>query len=100
MGKNSDGTPDKANITDDGFHLAWSGTSASSPYTAGVIALMLQKNPTLDAAQVKEILKKSAIRDELTGATPNPYWGYGKLNPTAAIRDTPAAAGPPRRGAQ
>jgi subtilisin family serine protease len=97
MGKNADGTADDANITDDGFHLAWAGTSASSPYTAGVIALMLQKNPSLDANQVKEILKKTAIRDELTGATPNPYWGYGKLNPAAAIRETPAPAGPPRR---
>ena len=99
MGMNPDGTPDNADITDDGFHLAWSGTSASSPYTAGVIALMLQKNSTLDAVQVKEILKKTAIRDELTGATPNPYWGYGKLNPAAAIRETPAPAGPPRRKA-
>jgi len=99
MGKNADGTADDANITDDGFHLAWAGTSASSPYTAGVIALMLQKNPSLDANQVKEILKKTAIRDELTGATPNPYWGYGKLNPAAAIRETPAPAGPPRRKA-
>jgi subtilisin family serine protease len=100
MGRNPDGTPDKANITDDGFHLAWSGTSASSPYTAGVIALMLQKNPTLDAVQIKEILKKTAIRDELTGATPNPFWGYGKLNPTAAIRETPPPGGPPRRKAE
>lgn len=100
MGRNRDGSPNKANITDDGFHLAWAGTSASSPYTAGVIALMLQKNPTLTAAQVKEIFKKTAIRDDLTGATPNPYWGYGKLNPAAAIRDTAALAGPPRRVAQ
>lgn len=98
MGMNSDGTKDTANITDDGFHLAWAGTSASSPYTAGVIALMLQKNPTLDANQVKEILKKTAIHDDLTGGTPNPYWGYGKLNPPAAIRDTPAAGGPRRTG--
>ena len=100
MGRNSDGTPDKANITDDGFHLAWQGTSASSPYTAGVIALMLQKNPNLDAVQIKEILKKTAIKDEQTGATPNPYWGYGKLNPPAAIRATTPVAGPPRRGGQ
>ncbi len=100
MGRNPDGSPDKANITDDGFHLAWQGTSASSPYTAGVIALMLQKNPSLDAVQIKEILKKTAIRDELTGATPNPYWGYGKLNPAAAIRATTPMAGAPRRGAQ
>lgn len=100
MGRNRDGSPNKANITDDGYHLAWAGTSASSPYTAGVIALMLQKNPTLNAVQVKEILRKTAIKDELTGATPNPFWGYGKLNPAAAIRDTTPLAGPPRRAAQ
>ena len=100
MGRKRDGSPNNANITDDGYHLAWAGTSASSPYTAGVIALMLQKNPTLTAVQVKEIFKKTAIKDELTGATPNPFWGYGKLNPAAAIRDTTGVAGPPRRGAQ
>lgn len=97
MGRNADGTPDKANITDDGFHLAWRGTSASAPYTAGVIALMLQKNPSLDAVQIKEILKKTAMKDALTGPTPNPHWGYGKLNPIAALRETPAA-GPRRPG--
>src|SRR5262249_26980806 len=39
-----------AAVTRDGKHMAWSGTSAAAPYVAGVVALMFQKNPNLDAA--------------------------------------------------
>jgi subtilisin family serine protease len=73
-------------ITRDGKHLAWAGTSASCPYTAGVIALMLQKNPNLTANQVKQILRDTADRDNaITGLVPNEQWGYGKLDPAAAL---------------
>lgn len=76
-------------ITRDGFHIAWQGTSASAPFTAGVIALMLQKNPKLDAEQVRQILKKSARTNGHVGAVPNPAWGWGMLDPAAAIAATP-----------
>lgn len=90
------GRSDRLFITADGQHVAWKGTSASCPFTAGVIALMLQKNPTLDAAQVRSIITRTARRDEHTGAVPNPQWGWGKLDPTAAINavPTPAKASP------
>ena len=91
MSQDSDKQPDTAHITADGFHLAWSGTSAATPYVAGVIALMLQKNPTLDAAQIKDILTKSAAQDAFTGAVPNIQWGWGKIAPAAAIKATPPA---------
>ncbi|MCP4291009.1 MAG: S8 family serine peptidase [bacterium] len=79
-----------SHITPDGLHLAWEGTSASTPYVAGVVALILQKNPNLDAAQVREILIRTAKSDRNTGSTPNPAWGYGKVNSEAAIRATKA----------
>ncbi len=73
-------------VTRDGKHLAWAGTSASCPYTAGVIALMLQKNPNLTANQVKQILRDTADHDSaVTGFVPNEQWGYGKLDPVAAL---------------
>ncbi len=73
-----------------GKYLAWQGTSASTPYVAGTIALMLQKNPTLDEAQIKAILQKTAVHDRFTGGVPNADWGYGKLDPSAAVAATPA----------
>lgn len=76
-------------ITRDGFHLAWDGTSAAAPFTAGVIALMLEKNSTLDSTQIKRILTRTTSQDEFVGATPNPEWGHGKLNPVAALAATP-----------
>lgn len=95
MGEISKGTPDKADIMPDGVHLAWAGTSAASPYVAGVIALMLQKNPTLDEDQVRHILETTARSDSFTGAVPNSGWGYGKIDPAAAI----AAVHPPAAAA-
>jgi len=37
------------------------GTSMSAPHVTGVAAQMLEKNPTLDQAQVESILKKTAL---------------------------------------
>lgn len=79
-------------VTRDGKHMAWSGTSAAAPYVAGVVALMFQKNPNLEAAQIKQILIKSAKRDDrFVGPIPNPEWGYGKIDPSAALAATPAS---------
>jgi subtilisin family serine protease len=78
-------------VTRDGKHIAWSGTSAAAPYVAGVVALMFQKNPGLDAAQIKKILIKTAKRDDrFVGPVPNPEWGYGKIDPAAALAATQA----------
>jgi len=74
------------------MHSAWQGTSASSPYTAGVIALMFQHNPTLDVEQIRQILIETALEDEFTGALPNPGWGHGKLNPAVAISRAQSSA--------
>jgi hypothetical protein len=68
-----------------GFYGRASAVSAAAPQVTGVIALMLQENPQLDAAQVKQILQNSARGDNFTGAVPNSDWGYGKLDATAAL---------------
>lgn len=89
--KDSMAAGDEKEITRDGFHIAWQGTSASSPFTAGVIALMLQKNPMLDAEQIRQILRKTARKDGAVGAVPNAVWGWGMIDPAAAIIATPRA---------
>jgi len=73
-------------ISDDGgLYGLSSGTTASAALTTGLIALMLELNPKLDAAQVKTILQETAIRDAFTGAVPNATWGHGKLDAQAAL---------------
>lgn len=82
-------------VTRDGRHIAWAGTSAAAPYAAGVVALIFQKNPGLDAAQVKDILTRTARRgDRFVGSVPNAEWGYGRLDPAAALAATPRPGAP------
>jgi minor extracellular serine protease Vpr len=81
-----------ANTTFNGrtYHFAaFSGTSMSSPATAGVVALMLEASPTLEPRQVKEILISTAREDLRTGIIPSigsPIWGHGKVTVTDAIQ--------------
>lgn len=62
-----------------------SAVSAAAPQVTGIIALMLERNPQLDAAQIKTMLQQSARTDSFTGATPNLNWGYGKVDAHAAV---------------
>ena len=44
------------------------GTSMSSPHIASVVAMMLEKNPTLSQAKVEQILESTAIRVAKSGS--------------------------------
>lgn len=66
-----------------------SGTSMAGPMVTGVVALILDANPYLSPAQVKEIIKTTARTDSYTGIIPSDgsvRWGSGKLNAYAAIK--------------
>jgi len=67
------------------------GTSMAAPHVAGAIALMLQKNPTLPLAQVRQILVTTAAGGD-RGAPE--AWGAGHLNVDAAWESTPSPEGP------
>lgn len=67
-----------------GKYQAFNGTSAATPYTAGILALAFQKKGDLSGAQIRELLKTSASQDRFTGEIPNARWGYGKLDIGAA----------------
>ena len=65
-----------------------SGTSMSSPATAGVVALMLEANPELTPADVRSILEFTARQDNYTGELPGEdenVWGHGKVTASQAV---------------
>jgi serine protease AprX len=59
------------------------GTSFASPFVTGLTALLWQKNPSLTPAQVREILKKTAV--PIPGL-PETYQGHGVVSPKEAVK--------------
>lgn len=63
-----------------GKYRLFNGTSAATPYAAGVCALLLEKRPDLSLERVRKLLDEHATNDFDTEEVPNPRWGRGKLD--------------------
>ena len=72
-------------------YAALQGTSMSAPYVTGAIALLLEKDKSLDWAEIKRRLIKSAALDEFTTPCWNPRWGYGRLQVQRLLEIEPAS---------
>lgn len=68
-----------------GLYGRASAVSAANPIVTGIVALLLEMDPTLDARELKHLLQQSARADNFTGDVPNPIWGYGKVDALAAL---------------
>jgi subtilisin family serine protease len=67
----------------DGYSLQ-TGTSMACPIVAGVAALVMSEEPSLTAAQVRDVLESSA--DDLGETGRDPIYGFGRVNAEAALR--------------
>lgn len=65
------------------YYVLLSGTSMATPTTAGCVALVLDANPDLTPAQVKEIMVKTA---EPMKDTPGILGGAGLVDPAKAVK--------------
>lgn len=73
------------------FYKHFGGTSSATPLVAGVCALILSANPNLTAAQVKQILQRTA--DKI--GSPREYdsrghsvkYGFGRVNADRAVAE-------------
>lgn len=70
------------------------GTSSATPNVSGVVALLLQQYPTLGWRDVREILARSARKNDATeaswatnsaGINFNPRYGHGAVDANAAL---------------
>lgn len=66
------------------YWFATCGTSMSSPFVAGVMALWLQADPTLTSREIKEIMSQTA--DHPVYDPQSPRWGKGILNARAGLQ--------------
>jgi subtilisin family serine protease len=57
------------------------GTSIAAAHVSGVVALMLERNPTLTPAQVRKILSAGAKR-----LGPSDEFGAGLVDPVRALK--------------
>ena len=83
---------DGYNLND--YTLSFRGTSAAAPLVSGIIALMLQANPTLTWRDVQHILVNTAEQNDPTdsgwttngaGHHINHKYGFGAIDATAAV---------------
>jgi subtilisin family serine protease len=81
-----DAQVDPTFVDSTGRYRIFNGTSAATPYAAGVIALLLERRPGLTAGEVQKALHDAASEDAKTGRTPNFRWGHGKLDKKAVER--------------
>ena len=75
--------PDR--ITPDGKHIRLSGTSMSTPVVSGMVALLLERYPSLTPDQIKNLLMGTAL------AYPGEPDHAGAVNATNAMAKAPSA---------
>ena len=68
-----------------GLYRQFNGTSAATPYTAGVVALLMQKNPDLTLGEIKTALQKSATPPS---KRVDPRTCYAPPEPLLGLRQT------------
>ncbi|HJL96564.1 MAG TPA: S8 family serine peptidase, partial [Candidatus Poseidoniaceae archaeon] len=80
-----------SDASNNGYTGRGSGTSYATPSVSGIIALMLEANPDLSPAEVKEVLKLTAERrGEATQPDVDPFWnrdfGWGMVDAYEATK--------------
>jgi len=80
----------------EGTYQMTTGTSVATAHVSGIVALLLERNPSLKPADIRRILMASAKR-----LGPNDQFGAGLVDPARALQladpKTVEQSGPPRR---
>jgi subtilisin family serine protease len=79
-------------------YTSMTGTSMSTPFVSGVVALMLQIDGTLSPPQVKQMLTSTAGGEKYTPfeSTPNNDYGFGIIRPLDIVANMTNGKKPPQ----
>jgi subtilisin family serine protease len=66
-------------------YITIQGTSMATPFVAGVVALMLQREPRLTPEEIQQRFRITAKRDAQTGRVWSSGFGFGKLHVQALL---------------
>lgn len=107
LGHDAEGGHTGPGVEADGQHVAYAGTSMATPHVTGAVALLLQKDRTLDPAAVRRLLLGNVQRSAYSPANLPAYdpavanpagadvaWGYGILDVARAWHALPGAGLP------
>lgn len=71
----------------DGYYTMSAGTSAASPFVAGIAALVLSQNPTWTNSQIRDQIENTCV--DINAAGWDAYTGWGLVNAYHALADPP-----------
>lgn len=69
----------------DGLYVSLAGTSMATPLVAGIVALLLEREPKLTPEAIQQRLRATARRDADTGRVWGPGFGWGKIDALALL---------------
>ena len=80
-------------LDDVGGEQTFGGTSAAAPTVAGIVALMLSRDPGLTRIEVRDILRATAVQIDAANTDPVGQWvggfsqfyGFGRVNAADAV---------------
>ena len=75
----ADSTPERSNRVDEQY-LVLAGTSMATPFIAGLVALLLERDPNLDPDTVKALLRENSSIPDQPAGTFDIKWGFGLIN--------------------
>jgi bacillopeptidase F len=72
-----------------GSYEVYSGTSMACPHVAGVVALLLSKDPDLSYEEIYNVILDNAHQPSQGSPYPNNIYGWGRVDALAAINALP-----------